>query len=216
MEEKLYFKPADYGKGRKKSRAEKADKDEPKTKKNHRVLKLASILFFLFVVIIIVLWLLRGKTTTTGQYPENVKNESLVCASTELTPSKLSYIDSDNKEIKVSAIFHGASELKTMSLVYKLEYDSSDSAYAAEAKGHAKFNESLYASGYTVDKFSNKFARYGGTLSISLHILKNEIDEISAPYFMINVDEDKKVTLRTISDYQQNYEAQGFTCNSTI
>ena len=216
MEEKLYFKPADYGKGQKKSRAKKVNKSKPKEKKNHKVLKLISLLLFLLAIIIIILWLLRGKTTTTGQYPENVKNESLVCTSTELTPPKLSYLDSDDKEVKISAIFRGTDELKTLSLAYTLKYDSDDSAYAAEAKGHAKFNKSLYASGYTIDKFDNKFARYNGTLSISLHASKNEINEISAPYFMITVNDDKKVTLETITDYKQNYEAQGFKCESTI
>lgn len=83
MEEKLYFKPADYGKGKK-----KAEKDKPKEKENHKVAKLIGILLFLLIVVVIIIWLLRGKITTTGQYPENVKIESLKCESAKVHTRK--------------------------------------------------------------------------------------------------------------------------------
>ena len=208
MEEKLYFSPANYGKG--------AKRKQEKPAKDHRARKLVIFLLFLIIIILIILWLLRGRTTISGQYPENVKNESLVCSSNSLIPPKMTYLDSSEKEVKISAIFRGGTELKSLFLVYSLAFESGDAAYAAEAKSHAKFNESLYTLNYKVDKFDNKFARYENNLSITLNISKSELDEASAPFFMLTPDDHLKITQETLSDFKQIYEAQGFKCESTI
>ena len=212
MEEKLYFQPENYGSDKKKEHKEPKKKSE---KKDHRVLKLLGFLLFLLIIILIIIWLLRGKTVISGNYPENVRNESLTCTATALTPPKIDSIDSTSKELKINAIFKETSELKSISFVYTLQYSSDDEAYKAEAKSHAFFNKALAASGYSVSKFNNKFARYDDRLIISLYAEKNTIDPISAPYFMIALNDDGEVGLESIEDFRKNYEAQGFICAST-
>lgn len=214
MEEKLYFKPEGYGKGKKKKQAEQTGK--PKAEKNNKALRLIGILLFLLVAVVIIIWLLHGNTTTTGQYPENVNNESLICTSNSLVPEKINSIDSEDKEIKINAVFDGTDELKRIYFTYTLKYANEDEAYGAEAKSHAFFNKALSASGYKVDKFENKFSRYNEKLIIGLTMTKDELDEFSAPYFMLKPDESGRINLRTINDFQNNYESQGFTCESTI
>ena len=208
MEEKLYFKPASYGKGNKKK--EKLDD----SKNDYRIRNLVLFSLLIVVIVAVILWLLRGKTTTSGQFPENVKTESLTCVSTKLVPEKLNGATSSDREVKISAIFRGADDLKSISLVYTLNYASPDEAYGYEAKSHAEFNKALAASGYSVSKFSNKFSRYDNKLIISLSANNNEIDQISASYFMLNIGE-KGELAKTITDYMQNYEMQGFACKST-
>ena len=178
MEEKLYFKP------------ELSEKKKGKTnsKKDHRFLKLFSFLLMLLIIILVIIWLLRGKTTVSGQYPENVSNESLSCASNSVKPPKLSSIDSDEKELKINAVFRGTDELKSLSLIYTLNYPTEDEAYKNEAISHAELNESLSASGFSVSSFKNKFSRYDGKLIISLSINKTEINEFSAPFFLLIPD----------------------------
>ena len=125
MEEKLYFKPADYGKGKKRKRAEE---DEPKEKKNHKALKLIGVLVFLTILIVVIIWLLQGKTTTTGRYPANVRNESLSCLATDKAYEPANRISSDNKELKIDMIFYGAEKLSSVSLKYTLTFASSEEA----------------------------------------------------------------------------------------
>lgn len=209
MEEKLYFKPENYGK-------KKESKEKPTSeKKDRKGLKLAIFFLVLLIIILIILWLLRGKTTVSGRYPENVKNESLTCISTNLTPPKLSGAISQDKEVKINAVFYGSEELKSLSLIYTLHYSSSDEAYGYEAKSHAEFNKALGTSGYEVNKFKNKFSRYDSDLIISLFASANDVDQISAPYFMLTVDDDGNVAT-TLSEYRTDYESQGFTCESSI
>lgn len=216
MEEKLYFAPANYGKGAK--RAEKtadslATQKKSKEKKNHKILKLGGFLLILAIAIIVIIWLLHGKTTTSGQYPENVKNEALTCESSTVAYPKITKANSDSKKLKINLIFNNDAKLKNTSLVYTIYYDDEEEVKKAEAFAHAEFNLGLNANGYSSTKFNNKFARYNNSLIISLFANASEIDEYTAPYFMIERDDYKFP--ETIVEYEEMYEAQGFSCNST-
>lgn len=212
MEEKLYFTPAKYGKGvkKRKEKTEKEDKDE----KGHRVRNLVFFLLLLVIVVLIILWLLHGKTTTSGQYPENVKNESLTCITTNKKYTILDKIESNDKEIKINGVFNGTETLKSLSLIYTLNYGSESEAYRSEAISHAQLNETLANSGFSSSKFSNKFTRYKEKLIISLTANKNELNEYSAKYFEIVPDESGQIP-NSLSELRKKYEANGFKCNSS-
>ena len=207
-EKDLYFQPENYGKKEHKEPKKKSEK------KDQRILKLLGFLLFLLIIILIIIWLLRGKHTTSGRFPENVKNESLTCISYDIVPPKISSAYSEDKELRINAIFNGTDDLKSISLIYTTNYSSSDEAYAYEAKSHAEFNNGLSASGYSSTEFSNKFSRYDSSLIISLYTIKDRIDDFSAPYFMINRLSD--VYPSSLRDYKRMYEQQGFTCVTTI
>ena len=204
MEEQLYFEPASRSK-----------KSSEKSKKTHKIRKLLLLLTIVAIIVLIIIWFLRGKTTISGNYPENVKNEALTCISNDIIPEKLASANSNEKELRINAIFSGDSKLKNISLIYTVNYSSEENAYGAEAKTHAELNHALNASGYNSQKFNNKFARYGEKLIISLYATQTESDEIAAQYFMITLDGNHKVSVENISDYKQNYENQGFKCEST-
>ena len=212
MEEKLYFKPAKYGKGiKKKDKPEKAEDDN----KDHRVRNFIVLLLFLAVIIFILLWLLRGKTTTTGRYPENVKNESLECESSQTIYSKADKIDSSNKETRIIMIFYGEDELSSGSLKYTLHLDDHLQASQAESILHAQFARNLTISGYKFEEFDNKFTVIDGDLVITLHLSDKEVDEQSKDYFFVEQTGENRFP-RTLSEYRANYEKQGFTCKASI
>lgn len=206
MEEKLYFKPADYGAGRKKEKPEK---------KSHKGLKLAIFLFFIAAIVIVVLWLLRGKTTISGQFPANARSESLECVSSNIVYEKVNHINSDDKELKISAVFNGTESLSSISLKYTLNYASREEVVAAESRSHAQFGLALQDLGYTIEKFNNKFTMLDNSLVITLVInSRSEIDEVTRSYFLINEGANGSVPT-TLAEYRVNYEKQGFSCNAT-
>ncbi len=209
MEEKLYFAPANYGKGAKHAK-------KSKEKKNHKILKLVSFLLFLAIIAVIIIWLLHGNTTTSGQYPENIRNESLVCESNDITYEKVSRVNSDNKELKISMVFVGSDTLSSGSLKYTLKYSSYGEAHDAEAISHAQFNLGLQRLGYDSSKFNNKFSTIDNELVITLNFsAKSEIDDTTRSYLLLNYDSNDKLP-STLPEYRQNYEQQGFACTSTI
>ena len=210
MEEKLYFKPADYGKGTKKK-----VKPIKNDKKGHRVLKLVFIIVFVVLIVLVILWLLRGKTTTTGRYPENVKSESLECASNQIVYSKADKMDSENKELKITMIFYGENELSSGNLKYTLHLDSHLQAAQAESLLHSQFAKNLSASGHKFEEFDNKFTVMDGDLVITLHLSDGKINEQSKDYFLIEQTTAGALP-KTLSEYRKNYENQGFSCKSSL
>lgn len=202
MEESLYFKPEMSGK-----------KKNGENKKEHKLLKLFCFFLLLLTIVLIIIWLLRGSKTISGQYPENIKNEALTCESTNIDYSKITSTKSEDKSLKINLVFSGKDKLKSASLIYTLYYSSKAEVVDAEAFAHAEFNNGLYDTGFDVDKFSNKFARYDDRLIISLFANQSDITEYTTSYFMIDAN-DKTPT--TINEYQNNYELQGFACKSTI
>ena len=213
MEEKLYFKPASYGKGKKKKQAEQ--KGKPENKKNHKSLKLVIVLLVLAIIVAVIIWLLHGKTTTTGQYPANVKNKAVNCESGTLTYPKITSVTSDKRNIKINLIFNEKDELKSISLTYALFYDSEEAVKRAEAFSHAEFNLGLNEQGYNASAFENKFARLSDQLIISLFGDASTVNEYNASYFMISDTESTSSLPKTIKEYTDRYQKQGFTCNTS-
>ena len=215
LENKLYFRPANYGKGQRKYKEKPASaKKQTSDKKNHRARNLVLFLLLLAIIVAVIIWLLHGQTVTSGKYPENIKNESLTCISSQIQYEKTSWIDSEEKELKINAIFNGEESLKTLSLIYTLTFESESDAYYAEAKSHAQLNEGFAAVGYDVRKFSNKFSRYDNQLIITLTATKTELDEYSASYFLLPTDENG-FHIKTLSDFRTAFEANGMNCSSS-
>ncbi|MBR2587333.1 hypothetical protein IKE71_03110 [Candidatus Saccharibacteria bacterium] len=216
MEEKLYFKPASYGKkAKKRPEPEKPTRLE-KDKSNHRLRNLIIFALIIVIVIVIILWLLRGKTTTTGQYPANIRNESLTCKTENLGYEKVSDVSSNNKELKINMIFASGDSLSSGNLSYTLHFASYAEAHSAEAVSHAQFNIGLQELGYDAGKFNNKFSIIGSDLVITLNLSsKTALDETTRSYFLVNYKKNGELP-STLSDYKSNYESQGFSCESTL
>ncbi|MBR3257276.1 hypothetical protein IKG02_03255 [Candidatus Saccharibacteria bacterium] len=219
MEEKLYFTPADYGRNKKHpekpgslSRPTKKEKLEVK----HKTLKWLVFCFFVMIITAVLFWLLHEKTTTNGQYPENIKNESLVCKSDSIIYEKINQVKTDSKELVISMIFNGKETLSSGSLKYTLKYSSYDEAHDAEAISHAQFNLGLQELGFDVSKFNNKFSIIDNELVVVLNFsTKNEINETTRSYLLLNYNDGDNKLPSTLPEYRQNYEQQGFFCVST-
>ena len=206
MEEKLYFKPEDYGK-----KKEKRTKGEKAEGKNHKALKLTVFLLFLVIIIFIILWLLHGKTTVSGQYPENIKNESLECTSDKIVYEKINSVDSNNKELKIVAVFVNENKLSSISLRYALTYPTESEAYSAESVSHVQFGRSLSADGLSFEEFNNKFSIVGDKLIVTLYATGGDFKEYANSYFLIGQNDFPQ----SLVDFRKIYEEQGFICAST-
>ena len=203
MEEKLYFKPETSGRKKKKEKPEKKDR---------RFLKLFFFLLFLVFVILVIIWLLKGSKTVSGQYPENIKNESLSCVSTTAAYERANYMTSDKRELKINAVFYGEEKLSSIGLIYTLEFESNEEAYSAEAINSTKFELALQQIGRSPASFNKKFTRMDSRLVLTLQTDANEIDDLTKDYFLIS----KEQSPNTLQEYRTNYESQGFACTSSV
>ncbi len=201
MGEKIYFRP---------------ETSKKKDKKEHKFLKLFFFLLFLLIIILIIIWLLRGSKTISGQYPANVRNESLVCESKDITYEKVNKVNSDNKELKISMVFASADFLSSANLSYTLRFSSYSESHSAEAISHAQFNLGIQSLGYDASKFNNKFSIIDKELVITLNLSSSSsLDDITRSYFLVNYKKNGELP-STLTEYKANYESQGFSCKSSL
>lgn len=199
MEEKLYFEPS----GQKKKTKEK----------NSAAKKTINVIVFIILIGlgVIIYFALKGKNTSSGKYPDNIRSEALICKSTEIKYPKIDYEDTNGRELELKLTFKEDGELNENTLTYTLMFKNEDEVRKAEAKAHADFNLGLNKLGYTYSEFNNVFARYSNKLIISLFGNKSNIDEYKASYFMLDGDN----LPHTIEEYNTIYQEQGFKCDSS-
>ena len=190
--------------------AETKPQENKEEKNNHKVLKLAAVLLFIIIIVLIILWLLRGKTTTSGRYPDNEKDISLVCETKEKIYEKLgSFTPTPTEsELKITAIFHGETELNRLSIKNLMTFESQSEAVVAEARSHANFNLGLQALNVDSGSYENKFSILEKQLLFNLTARKSDITDFSKAYFMLKSDK----LPETLSEYRSEYEAQGLKC----
>lgn len=210
MEEKLYFKPGDYGKGIKKEK--QPGRNTSGETNSHRVRNLVLFLIFLVIIVLVILWLLRGRTTTTGQYPANIRTESLKCTSSNISYDKIGAVDDPaiQKELSLTFLFQENGELNSVSLKDILTFTTHNEAVDAEAIAHATFNKGLATRGYDSGKFSNKFSVMDNKFVVTLHN-NSQFGDDSKEYFLLNSDDE----LKNLSDYSSFYGNKGFVCETT-
>ena len=186
---------------------------------NIRKTKLLRVLLVLLVfglIIFIIFMLTKGKTTVSGSYPESEINSSLVCTKKGAKYSKINDTDSNDKEVAVTAIFDGKSNLKTISLKYTVRYSTEEEATQAEALAHFDFGSHLGNYGFSFDEFDNKFSIIDNALIVSIYDDKKAVESVDrAGYFMLGDEVKSGKDLKKLTALKSVFEKKGYTCEAS-
>lgn len=205
MEEKLYFKPASYGKG---TKAKKPESEKPEKEPTHIFLKFGLIILVLVAIVLVIIYFLHGKTTTTSEKIPNVKSVALSCASDSFIYPIFVYDGSKSRGLEVKMIF-SEEELKSISLGYSLLYDSADLVQASEAHNHAAMNISFGKNNLEADAYNAKYTILSDRMRMNLYAPSSKLDETAKLYFLIDGD---GTFPKSVQELRKNYESQGFAC----
>lgn len=181
------------------------DKDEKRMKRKWVIV--VGIVLLLLGIAIWLYYLMQGKTTTTGNYPEDVKSITLACEAKDMLYPIYSHDNSKEKEINVRIAFTN-DKMSSMSLTSKLYYEDDRSAELSETYNHGSMNKKFGADGLGADAFSANYSKTNNKMIMTLYMTSGEYNSVSGKYFLIN-DVKKDAP---ISEFEDNYESQGFTC----
>lgn len=188
----------------------KEEKENERRLNKKSIFALIAFILVLVFVVILIIFLLRGQTTVSGEYPEDVKDRSLVCRVEYLSYPIFTYDGSDKKDLEVSIIF-GQSSARSISLKYNLYYSDAEKIKASEAINHAAMNKSFGADSLHADALGISYARLSDRMSTSLYSQFGKVDSVSAKYFMIDRYEDYSIP-SSLEELKANYERKGFSC----
>jgi len=178
-----------------------------------RVVRKRTFLMRLFFVIAalcglaVLIFLMRGETTVTGSYPDDVKDRTLTCEKSGLDYPFFSYPADNGEHTKVNVIFH-VETLRTISLVQTLYYSNADSPRGSEAHNHAAMNTVFGKNGLSSDALGAKYARFDDKMTMSLFASADEFNSATAKFFLLSD------SIPTSSDgFKKAYENLGFSCS---
>lgn len=169
-----------------------------------KYLNLAACVFVLIALVLILLFLLKGETSTTGQYPENDKSETLACTIEELKYPFLTDGSIVGENATVKMIFTD-DNVDAVSFVLRVIYSSNSAAHVGSARLHADMNTS-FGSTLGPDALGARYTVDGNVSQLSLYGKKTDINSNSRKYLLINNE------IFTKQEFAKNYVDQGFKC----
>lgn len=194
---------------------EKSSEKKKSKEDNKKKARIAICILILGVVALIIglILLMRGSTTTTGEYPEDVKQASLICRANNFSYPIFTYDNSVKKETEVKVIF-GVKEFSSISLTQTMFYNDKDDVTASEAFSHADMNKSFGRDSLGADALGVSYARLEDRMKMSLYVNASKIDVVTAKYFLIDRYSDYTLP-RTLAELKKNYENKGFSCSTS-
>ena len=182
-----------------------------KESKGGKIIGIILIGAIIIACVVILVISMKGETKTSGQNPTSVASESLACESIETNYPITTYDNSVSKKLKIVTNFYN-NKANAISLTYELFYNNTQQVTASEAHNHAAMNISFGKDGLGADAFNASYSKMENSMKMSLYINADNIEPISAKYFMLNTDSTDNLP-NTIQEYKTNYEEQGFICN---
>lgn len=169
------------------------------------VLILAVILFFL----------LQGKSKVTGAYPASIKTSSVVCDNDKISyPYTLHDIVGMEKEgsIRIIGTFDESKQANKISLQYTTYFSDHASATSSEAHMHAALAQHFKDSGLEYAEFDNYFSIVDKKVILNLYAPFEKVNKANYQFLMLKSIPSNGLSL---SEFEQTYKSQGFTCVST-
>ena len=166
---------------------------------------------FVAIIILLLVFSLQGKTTTTGDYPENVSDKSLVCTGNDIEYPIFTYDKSNKKELEISLLFT-RDKIRSIALRYSLYYNDTIDITGSEAHNHAAMNISFGKDGMGADALNATYARLDNRMQMNLYATNDQIDSTALKYFLINSDGD--YIPNTIDNFKAIYENKGLACET--
>lgn len=178
-------------------------------KSSSSIFLIVGIIFIIIAIAIALIFFPRGKSTTTGSYPEPESSESITCEATGLTYPAIDPRDASHTITKITATFK-KDTLDSISLAYSLYYDTADRINASLNTNHANLNLATQKEGLGSDIFNLHFNKLSDRLEFHLYAEAKDISATSAKYLLLNTYPDTGTYTKSL--IESTYQAAGLKC----
>lgn len=168
-----------------------------------------GIFLVLIAGIFLVWFLMKGKTTISGNWPEPETSQSITCEIDNFAYPFFAYDKSTKKNIKINIIFNN-DNLYSIALINTLYYDTENAIASSEAINHASMGLSFADNDLDAESLGMSFSKLQDSLKMSLYAKKSEINNQSAKYFML--EKTSADGAYTFDEIKYLYENKGFNC----
>lgn len=169
----------------------------------------AGIILVLVAFVLILSFFMRGETKVDGNWAVE-QTSFLTC---EIVGTGYPFFEYDNsykKTIKINSTFNN-DDIKTISLMYILEYNNEKNIIDSENLNHVAMNNNFAKDDLGFDALGLKFSKFSNGLQMSLFVNADQINNKTTKYFILD-----EVGFISPENMQKIYEIQGFICQRNI
>jgi len=171
---------------------------------------LISIMLIVATITLIIGFLLRGKTTVTGNFPDPVSSDSIICEGDNIEYPYFKTSTAEKTTTRITSTFTDG-KLSSVSMVYSLFDDNSSTINNSESANHARINLATQADGLGSDIFNLHFSKLADRLEARFYAEAKDINNVSSKYLMLEPLSDNNAVYSK-NFVQKNYEAKGLKC----
>jgi len=174
-----------------------------------------SVLFAIAAIVFIIALAksMAGTTKTIGENPVDVTTKTINCQSKTIEYPFFAYDGSSGKNLNIRAEFRN-DQIEVLSLKYTLFYNDARSVMDSENRNRAAMNRNLSKDGLEIEEYNAHYIATDSYFRMELYATTDELNDKAMRYFMLDANSNSTM-LNTITEYQLEYEKQGFSCTIT-
>lgn len=185
---------------------------ESKTQKRKTNWLIPAGIVLMAISITSIVWLfMRGQTVINNDHKNFTTTEDISCIGNGFLYPIFDFDEAYDKQLQINAIFDN-NELYSISLVYRMTYDSDSKAERSEALNHAAMNNDFGINGLYADSYNASYSRINNNFQMNLYANGNMINDTAMRYFML--DNLSNNSDRTQAKVIQAYSDKGLKCTS--
>ena len=160
-------------------------------------------------IVLLILFFIRGETTTSGGFPDDEVTVSTTCTSKIVNYPLFTSEGAKKKELNVKVVAK-KDRIDTVSLVYKLYFDSEDDRRANRDRNHYDMNKHFSDDKMEADSLGATYSMLSDSFKFTLFAEANDLNDTTLKYFML--DDLKGKGEYPYSSIKKIYQSKGLNC----
>ena len=170
---------------------------------------LVGLALLVVAIVLLILFFINGKTDVGGGFPDPEKTISTTCTSERINYPYFSMDGSEKKELNIK-IISADDKIDTISLVYRLYYNSEAAITESRDVNHFAMNKAFEAVDMEPDSLGATYSRLSDNFRFNLFAKAVKLDDKTKKFFMLdNLESEDGFSYREV---QKIYIEQGFEC----
>lgn len=170
---------------------------------------LAGLALIVVAIVLLILFFVNGQTSVTGKFPDPETIVSTTCTSETISYPFFSLNDATKRDLNIKVV-SSEEKIDTISLAYRLYYDSEAAITNSRDVNHFAMNKAFEAADMEADSLGATYSRLSDNFRFNLFTKAAKLDDRTKKFFLLDdVDSEDGFEYEEV---QRAYEKLGFKC----
>ena len=172
-------------------------------------LALAGLALIVVAIVLLILFFVNGQTSVTGEYPDPETTISTTCTSGTINYPFFSLNEAVKKELNIKIVSSG-DKISTVSLAYRLYYNSEEAIINSRDVNHFAVNKAFEMVNMEADSLGATYSKLTDNFRFNLFAQAVKLNDTTKKFFLLDDVEDKDGF--SYEEAKKAYIKLGFEC----